>query len=280
MEARYLEVYSNQLLQFTFSEKSDNSTRVQALGEGLGRLVTESWDMDGWYAPHTLKAAKHVACLPSLRTVANSETHTQAVASEVATNFRHLAEDILYTPSLSPRALHMTDPDGPVAKGVIGELSEIGALGAMWELIARGLRGEKTYVLPTTLEQDSGRIKKDGFNIGTDIIMRTSGGTKDRRLMQVKTKLSRRNAAAINRYYPEMILIILSELVGRRERFPSYKLLGILQSGDDKQLTAINERVEDSIIRADARTKVHEGHKKRLLARSKQPTPRRRLRTH
>jgi hypothetical protein len=264
MDLRHAETYSNRLIRFAFSDKSENSTRTQAFGHNLGQLVGQGWDSGEWYPPHYLKVAKIVACLPSLVAVSESRPQTQSIARQVSSNFQYLADHILYTPSLTPDSLSDMDEEHRTRRRTIGELSEIGVLGALWWSVANDLRDSETYPLPTTRAEDSGRIKKEGYNTGTDIIMRTSG-SKEGQALQVKTKIGPDSIMKVRRYHPDIAVVALSNILISDTEYLSYRLLSILISDDSKQLTAINGRVDDAVEEARAKAVIHQNYTRRAL---------------
>lgn len=262
---------SDTLITGAFSETDSRQNPLPDLRVGaarLGQAVADCWSCRSEYLAESLRAAGVLACLPSLETIAASKSHDVSVAEATSENFRQLASNILSTPRLSNPHAQELKHDPRLSTHVRGQMSEIGILGVLWWSISTGRRDPQTYALPTTHAEDYGR-RKDGYNLGADIAIRQNGSRKAKQLIQVKTSRDiKRNGAKLNRYYPGIAVVALSDVLQPRQPgdLPR-RLLGVLASGNNRQLDEINQRIDTRIRKARETAELHSAYKAREIAR-------------
>src|ERR1700683_2964989 len=122
-----LDYHSDQLISTAFTgnyETGERVAKLQAMAESIGTLVTQSWEYSTEYLRQGLRASSFLACMPSLETVARSQPHSLAVASEVSNNFQLLSKQILATPGMKRKQVFRNSGETGLAHA-IGQWSEI-----------------------------------------------------------------------------------------------------------------------------------------------------------
>jgi hypothetical protein len=250
-----LDTYSDRLMTAAFSSTPETASkqleRLDAMSQNIGALVVQSWTSETSHLHRGLRAATFLACLPSLRTTAGLKAHTQAIATEVASNFEELSTTILTSPDLKPETIK-TRAGRETFKDSVGQLSEIGVLGVLWWGIAHGLRHERSFALPATKQEDSGFRIKEGLSLATDIILRETNRKK--LPIQVKTTAT---PERISLYHPEIAFVALSQLMGEDHPNPR-RLLSFLAEYDNRQLGAVHSRLEILLCQAEEKTAAYQ----------------------
>lgn len=223
--------------------------RLEQLSGKASSLLLEDWgaaSTDATSVAHGMRLAAIYSCLPSLETVARSETHDFSVALQVSDNLQdlsgHLGSDEFLDASLERPARQKAI--------IIGHLSEIAVLGAMWWGIANGYRDERSYIVPSNAQLDMGRTKDDR-KLAADLVYHRSG-TKDKQLIQVKTNGSTPAVKRkLRRYHPELAVVAINDLGGSLKG-PIPLLRGVA-TGRRGLLEAANQKIDAALEAADQR---------------------------
>ncbi len=253
--------FTDQLLQSAFSGnwRSLAVPGHQPLFDDIGAQLMAVEHGEPQLVPARLRLATCLACLPSLQTVARSERHGKSVAIEVFDNLQLLSERILAVPTLHPRTLEKEKVSVRTRNGISGQLGETAVLGLIWWSIAQELRDTRTYALPATRQEDAGHRRHEGYRAGTYIIMRVSGA-KDKQLIQVKTRASAEQKAAINRYHPDIAIVLIRDLFEGHHSGPR-GLLRSLVSGRRDKLVPLSAQLEHRLQQARDRSEYHTGYR-------------------
>lgn len=266
-----MDSFSDKVLESAFSGNwQPLATIGQRPFEDISAELLEDVISNPRFAVAGIRLATCLACLPSLQTVARSEGHTQDTAVAVSDNLQFLSDTILATPELESAALESFGRE--IQGRVRGQLGETAVLGLIWWSTAHDLRDPRTYALPTTRQEDDGGPRRDGYKVGADIIMRVNGhGNKQ--LIQVKASAPPEEQIAINRYHPDVAVVVIKDLLADYHSGPR-GLLRILQTDDRDQLVVINERLEQRLQHTRDRSQYYKTYRAREKAKhvARQPT--------
>ena len=257
MSLEMLGEYSDELLRGSLTRPNtpeDRTERLEELAQCMRPLIRASWHEETLYLEDGLRAAAVIACLPSLSTVAQSESHTRATAVQVSDSLRTLSTRIITTNSLEPDLIKQRG--GPRAlREANGKMSEIAVLGLFWWGIAHGRWDERMYALPATTAQDSGRHQnqKDSLSLATDIMLRQSDSAYKQRI-QVKTSAT---DIRPNRYHPEVIVVAVSDLMKRHHAHNPRRFLRFL-SRDSRYLEDMHNRLDAQFRTAEEELSYYE----------------------
>ncbi len=247
----------DQLLAVAFPHplhRESKGQKLQPLQQKAATLLLESWEYEPNYTVPGIHLATVYSCLPSINTVASSKTHDIDIARAVTANLQDLTDHIFSANIIAGLDQH------PQKMEVIGKLSETAILGTLWWGIANGYRDARSYMLPSTRQEDHG-ISKDGYLRGTDIIMRHSG-VKGRQLIQVKTTLETEKNCA--RYHPEVAILTPAELTWLPSKGPR-KLLKALSENEHSVLADANYKAD--VVLQETRDRALEYRKSKSRSR-------------
>lgn len=218
------------------------------VGQHIGGLLRAGWeqrsDLD-----ETIQGLTTYACMPSLVALAEGRPQTKKVAKAVTKNLRilssHLLEncvDDIYDTREKESSQH-----------VIGRLSELSVMGALWWGVINGQRNLQCSILPVDRHEDAGKMR-DGYNVGIDLVLQENG---TRRPIQVKSSLFSTTWDKIETYHPDITILTPSMLVYNGHDFPAKKLMEALVNNDCKALKLANDRADYHFRQTLARSKTH-----------------------
>ncbi len=254
MELSSIRSYSrmpDQLLGAAFAQDHGDIqaavSKVDQLNDQAASLLLEPWESDPRYTVRGLRIAAMYACAPSLRTVASSQAHKISTAQEVADNMQDMCAHLV-----SPRFEVVKEKPEHKAQ-LIGQLSEIAVLAAMWWGVANGYRDERSYMLPATKKEDVG-YSKGGYKFAADLVLRQKSGKKQ--FIQVKNGYSRSAKRAIEFHHPELAIVIVNDLAESSSSGPA-PLLKAVASNHRSVLEVANQKIDDRLSTASKRGVEH-----------------------
>jgi|GEM_PF-4212325 hypothetical protein len=203
-------------------------SRIDELSTYLVRLFLVDGEATPLVSSEALHGAAMLACVPSLKQTAGGKQHTYEVATQVTDNLQDVAEEII-------RANLAECPSNLV----VGKLSEVSVLGAMWWSVANGYFHEDSYAHLESSRHDKGTL--EGRRNGFDISFR-EGGQKPRRYrVQVKTTHSKR---VDNSYDPRRIKVVTPSdfMPASDKRLSSTIILRALANGNKHLLNKAANR--------------------------------------
>ena len=233
------------LLQTAFqAEGLSRAARLERLehaGDRAANLLLENWESSPERAVRGIRLASVYGCAPSLDKVVRSEPHDFATAVEVSDNIQDICQH------LAARGVIDSLLKSKERVTVVGQLSELAVLGTMWWGVANGQRDERTYIVPSTIQEDNGR-QKDDRQLASDLILRQAG--KKHRYIQVKTAdspITRRKMRY--HYHPELAVVIASKLGAGTARGP-IPLLRAVAEGRPSFLEKANQQIDTTLEQA------------------------------
>lgn len=239
---------------------------LKQLGDSACSLLLEGWSdrsADATSVAHGIKLAAIYSCLPSLETVARSEQHSFGTALQVSDSLQDASEhlssteflDSLHERRFRERAL------------IIGHMSELAVLGAMWWGIANGYRDARSYIVPSNAQLDMGR-EKDDRQLAADLVLHR-GGAKGNQLIQVKSSDSQIARRKLRRYHPEVAVVTASTLLAGGGLKGPIPLLKGVAAGHQGLLATANQKIDAQLETADQRQIEH----RQQMRMAQQPSP-------
>ncbi len=263
MTKRELNTQTDRLIDVAFKGPGGAVEKLpvlRAIASQLEPQANEYLEEFNEFTPSGLRTSGFLACLPSIEMIASSRTHSVQTAQEVSNNFRTLSARVLAT------TLQAQCQSEGVSKAVTGIISEIGVNGVLWWSIASGRRLPTSYALPSTFNQDQG-VKVEGYNIGTDVFFHYAQRRKPQKI-QVKTAISKGEIAMRNKYYPDIAVVVLSDIkTSNGSRFKPNKILESITDADDRLLELANDYIDKTIAQSREKLRLHISHKRRQLLR-------------